>query len=108
MMSILHELTDANIWQEYLQYKTDKGHLSKKELKEYIVSDNTYFRDKSKKARFWMSMVNDPESQISKFTEFLRKEEYYANTNLKKGKLKILLRLYYQRRKNCCRICKNS
>lgn len=73
---------------------------SKEELKEYIASDNTYFRDKPKKARFWMSAVNDPESQISKFTEFLRKEEYYANTNLKKGKLKILLRLYYQRRKN--------
>ncbi len=73
---------------------------SKKELKEYVASDNTYFRDKSKKARFWMSMVNDPESQISKFTEFLRKEEYYANTNHNKSKLKILLRLYYQRRKN--------
>ncbi len=34
MISILQKLTDADVWQEYLQYKTDKGHLSKKELQE--------------------------------------------------------------------------
>lgn len=46
MMSILHELTDANIWQEYLQYKTDKGHLSKKELKELsdFINNKEYFK----------------------------------------------------------------
>lgn len=73
---------------------------SKQELKEYITADNTFFGNKSPKARFWMTVVNDPESQLKRYLKFLRKEEYYANTNPKKGKIKILLRFYYERKKH--------
>jgi retron-type reverse transcriptase len=34
MKSLLHELNEQSVWLEYLEYKTEKGHFSKKDTKE--------------------------------------------------------------------------
>lgn len=72
---------------------------TKEDLVEYMNADNSYFLKQSKWSRFIMKITKDPESQIYKYTRYLRKQEYYGNT-CKGNKLKVLLHLYYQRRKN--------
>lgn len=71
----------------------------KEDLIDYMNIDNAYFVNKDKWSKFIMNITKDPESQIYKYTKYLRKQEYYSNT-CKKNKLKVLLHLYYQRRKN--------
>ena len=72
---------------------------TKEDLIEYMNSDNEYFINKDKWSRFIMKLTKDPESQIYKYTKYLRKQEYYSNSS-KGNKFKILLHLFYQRRKN--------
>jgi serine O-acetyltransferase len=72
---------------------------NKKELIEYMDIDNDYFSNKDKWSKFIMTLTKDPESEIYKYTRYLRKQEYYGNT-CKGNKLKVLLHLYYRRRKN--------
>ena len=72
---------------------------NKKDLVEYMNTDNSYFLNQDKWSRFIMHITKDPDSQIYKYTKYLRKQEYYSNT-CKGNKLKVLLHLYYQRRKN--------
>ncbi len=72
---------------------------TKKDLNEYINSDNTYFNNRSKKAKFFMKITSHSEYKVAQFTKFLRKQEYYGNT-ANGNKFKIFLHLYYEKRKN--------
>jgi predicted DNA-binding protein (MmcQ/YjbR family) len=53
---------------------------NKEDLVEYMNTDNSYFLNQDKWSKFIMTMTKDPESQIYKYTKYLRKQEYYSNT----------------------------
>lgn len=72
---------------------------SKQDLKEYIAVDNAFMRPNGIKATFTAEYTYFPNQLIRKFLYYLRKQEYYINT-AKGNKLKSLLGLYYERKKN--------
>ena len=72
---------------------------SRRELKEYIAADNNFLRPNSIKSILIANFVSYPNQMIRKYLFYLRKQEYYINT-AKGNKLKSLLGLYYERRKN--------
>ncbi len=72
---------------------------SKKELKEYIEADNSWSVYQGIKGRFIQFFSNYPSYELKKFLVFLRKQEYYINT-ARGNKIKGILGLYYERKKN--------
>lgn len=72
---------------------------SKKELKEYIASDNTWYIPWTLKEKLIASIAHYPQWELRRFLYFLRKQEYYINT-ANGNKVKGLLGIYYERRKN--------
>ena len=72
---------------------------SKQDLKEYISADNDFLRPKGAKAVMVANYAGYPTQSIRRFLYYLRKQEYYINT-AKGNKLKGIMGLYYERRKN--------
>ncbi len=73
---------------------------SKKDLKRYIGTDNSYVNKLFyKKSLLISKIVLDESLQIKKYLKFLRKQEYYINVN-NGDKIKKFLALYYERKKN--------
>lgn len=72
---------------------------SKNELREYIAADNAWYCPKSKKDKIVAAFARYPQRELKRFLYFLRKQEYYINTAAS-NKLKGILGLYYERRKN--------
>lgn len=72
---------------------------SKKELKEYILSDNNWLIHKSFKAKFISWFACYPDRNLKRFLKYLRKQEYYINT-ASGSKVKGFLNLYYEGKKN--------
>ena len=72
---------------------------SKKDLKEYMAADNNFFFAKGSKARLVSSLAKYPMQSLKNYLYYLRMQEYYINT-AHGSKLKGLLGLFYERRKN--------
>ncbi len=72
---------------------------SKKDLKEYIEADNGWMKTSGFKTKLIERLANYPTYELKKFTIYLRKQEYYINT-ANGSKIKGLLGLYYERKKN--------
>ena len=72
---------------------------SKQDLKEYIAADNSFLRPESIKAKAIANFANYPTQSLKKYLYYLRKQEYYINT-AKGNKIKGLLGLLFERRKN--------
>lgn len=72
---------------------------SKEELTKYINSDNSWEKSNIRKVRLINFYVNYPSKELKKFLIYLRKLEYYINTS-NDNKLKKILALYYERKKN--------
>lgn len=72
---------------------------SKKDLKEYIDADNAWAKMKWTKGKIIQRFANYPAYELNKFLYYLRKQEYFVNT-ANGNKLKGLLGLYYERKKN--------
>lgn len=70
---------------------------NKKDLAEYILSDNSFAKESGRQK--CMKRVHDTEYYISKYLEYLRKQEYYINT-ANSNVLKKFLSLYYERKKH--------
>ena len=72
---------------------------NKEELKQYIASDNKDYRAPRFKQRLVSAYAHYPMHEIKKYLKLLRRQEYCINT-AGGNKLKGLLGLYYERRKN--------
>ena len=72
---------------------------SKKDLKEYIAADNCWGNMNGLKGNIIPRFAHYPSYELKKFLFYLRKQEYYINT-ANGNKLKGLLGLYYERKKN--------
>lgn len=72
---------------------------SKKELREYIAADNAWYCPSGTKGKLAASIARYPQRELKRYLYFLRKQEYYINT-ARGNKVKGLLGLYYERRKN--------
>ena len=72
---------------------------SKQDFKEYIAADNNFLRPNGLKSTIIANYASYPNQIIRKYLFYLRKQEYYINT-AKGNKLKGLLALYYERKKN--------
>lgn len=72
---------------------------TKKELKEYISADNAWYCPNSPKEKLIAAIAKYPQHDLKRFLYFLRKQEYYINT-ANGSKIKGLLGLYYEGRKN--------
>ena len=72
---------------------------SKKDLREYIASDNQIYRPWTVKQKIVSALVQDPTYALRRYLRFLRMQEYYVNT-AKGSKLKGLLGLYCERQVN--------
>ena len=72
---------------------------SKKELNEYLLADNNWLRPKCIKDEIIERFANYPSYVLRKYLQCLRKQEYYINT-AKNNKLKGMLGLYFERKKN--------
>lgn len=72
---------------------------SKAELRAYIAADNAWYHPESMKSRMVAAFAAYPQRDIKRFLCYLRKQEYYINT-AKGNKLKGLMGLYYERKKN--------
>lgn len=72
---------------------------SKAELRAYIAADNALYRTKGTKNLAIAAFAAYPQRDIKRFLCYLRKQEYYINT-AKGSKLKGLMGLYYERKKN--------
>lgn len=72
---------------------------SKKDLQEYILADNTWLLPNNLKERLLEKSANYPSYLLKKYLVYLRKQEYYINT-ARRNKLKGLLGIYYERKKN--------
>lgn len=72
---------------------------TKAELKEYISADNAWYNPKNWKVKIVAVIAHYPQRDFKRFLYFLRKQEYYINT-AKGSKIKGLLGLYYEGRKN--------
>lgn len=71
---------------------------SKKELREYITSDNSWYASKNKD-RLISFLVRSPQYRLRCYLYYLRKQEYYINT-ANGNKIKGLMGLFYEWRKN--------
>ena len=67
---------------------------TKAELKEYLQRDMGFYHALSSKDRLMCRLLNDPLYQITRYLQFLRKEEYHFNTGHR------LRGLWMLRRKN--------
>lgn len=72
---------------------------SKKELKEYIAADNSWYGHCDFKLRLIAAIAHYPGWRLKKYLYYLRKQEYYINTS-NGNKIKGILGLYYEGRKN--------
>lgn len=72
---------------------------SKQDLNEYILEDNNFLRPEGTKAKITANYASYPTEKIRRFLYYLRKQEYYINT-AKGNKIKGLLSVYYERKKN--------
>lgn len=73
--------------------------LSKKDLKEYLNSDNQWLRPQNRKDKLIEVVAAYPVRRLRNYLKLLRKQEYYINT-AKGNKLKGLLAVIYEGRKN--------
>lgn len=72
---------------------------SKDDLKCYIAADNNILIPNGLKGKMIADFASYPTQSLKKYMYYLRKQEYYINT-AKGNKLKGLLGLIYERRKN--------
>jgi hypothetical protein len=72
---------------------------TKKELYEYMIADNNWLKPIGIKDRIVNQFARYPSFVLRKYLRYLRKQEYYINT-ANNNKLKGLLGLYYERKKN--------
>lgn len=70
---------------------------NKKDLAEYIASDNSFAKENGRQK--FMKRVHDAEYYICNYLEYLRKQEYYINISAS-NVLKKFLSLYYERKKH--------
>lgn len=73
--------------------------ISKKDLKEYIAADNSWYIPWNFKEKVIAVIAHYPKWQLKKYLFYLRKQEYYINT-ANGCKIKGFLGLYYEGRKN--------
>lgn len=73
--------------------------VSKKKFYEFVLADNNWGKPVSIKERIVERVVNYPSYILRQYLLFLRKQEYYVNT-ADNNKIKGLLGLYYERKKN--------
>ena len=66
---------------------------NKKELKEYIGSDNNWLIPNGIKGRLISSYVYYPYTKIKRFLYYLRKQEYYIN-NSSKSRINGFMSMY--------------
>lgn len=72
---------------------------SKKDLNDYIATDNNFLLPENQKERLIAHYVQYPTSMLKKYLYYLRKQEYYVN-NAQGDRLKGIIGLYYERKKN--------
>lgn len=72
---------------------------SKKDLKEYIESDNSPYRPRGKKERFIAAFSQQPTYAVGKYLKALRRLEYYVNTS-NGSRISKIMALICERRKN--------
>lgn len=72
---------------------------SKSDLYEYLNTDNNWLLPQNKKEKIIEKYANYPSYTLKKYLYYLRKQEYYINT-ANKNKVKGILGLYYERKKN--------
>ena len=72
---------------------------SRKELKEYIASDNSWYHPAGLKDRLVARIAHYPQWRLERYLVFLRKQEYYINT-ARGSRIKGFLGIYYEGRKN--------
>lgn len=72
---------------------------SKKDLKGFLTVDNNWLLPTSLKQRVVEQVAKYPSFVLRKYVLYLRKQEYFVNT-AGKSKIKGLLGLYYERKKN--------
>lgn len=72
---------------------------SKVDLHEYILADNNWLIPDGIKERFIADFAAYPHRTLKRYLYYLRRQEYYINT-ANGSKLKGLLNLYYERKKN--------
>lgn len=72
---------------------------SKKEFNDYLLADNNWLLPGSLKEKIIERIANYPSFILKKYMYYLRKQEYYINT-ARKSKIKGMLGLYYERKKN--------
>ncbi len=71
---------------------------SKSDLVEFISRDMTFFHDFDKRERFIRRITRDSSYEITKYVEYLRKEEYYYN--VRKDIIGKFMYLFYFKKKN--------
>lgn len=72
---------------------------NKSDFRQYLNSDNQWLRPRSKKDKVIEKIGGYPAAWFRKYLKLLRKQEYYINT-AKGNKLKWLVGLIYEGRKN--------
>lgn len=72
---------------------------SKEELKAFIKEDNSWYVLHNNKAGLIDRFISCPAVKIRRYLKYLRKQEYFINT-ANGNKLKGLIGLYYERKKN--------
>ena len=72
---------------------------TKEELKEYVQSDNSWFKETGGKTRIINSISSDNKRILKKFLVLLRKSEYHLN-NTEGSRYHTYLYWYYEGRKN--------
>lgn len=92
-------MQSAQLIKNRLLKKGKKVIASKKDLYGYLSVDNDWLRPKNFKTKMIERFLNYPSFVLRKYLLYLRKQEYYINT-AGKSKLKGLLGLYYERKKN--------
>ena len=72
---------------------------TKRELKEYIKADNSWYHPSSRKAKVIDRITSDNNYQLKKFLVFLRKSEYHLN-NSKGSHYHTYMHWLYEGKKN--------
>lgn len=72
---------------------------SKEDLKAFFKEDNSWYALHNNKSGMIDRFVSHPAVKLRRFLKYLRMQEYYINT-ANGNKLKGLLGLYYERKKN--------
>lgn len=72
---------------------------TKEELKEYVRSDNSWFKETGRKTRIINKISSDNKRILKKFLVLLRKSEYHLN-NTEGSRYHTYLYWYYEGRKN--------